>query len=88
MIFNPSSGPEKKHKTPEFLLLNVFYDFLKKELIFHISDIFENNHLHIFPTIIVCVSFYVNMLDQTQYSLISPFLQLFFQYWCPLVVLS
>ena len=66
MISNPSTRLEKKHQTPEFLLMNDFYDFLK--LIFRISNIFKNNQLHILK------SLYVSMLDQTQYSLISQFL--------------
>ena len=66
---------------PEFLVINDFFMiFLKKGLFSTFSDIFENNRLQ--TNIIVCVLFYVNMQDQTQLSLNSPFfLQLFFQDW-------
>ena len=38
----------KKHQTPEFLLINDFYDFKKnKSILSTFSDIFENNQLQI-----------------------------------------
>ena len=64
----------KKHQTPECLLMYVFDDFLNAHfphfLIFSKKSIAHTK-------IIVCVLFYVNMLDQTQYSLFSPFLNIY-----------
>ena len=60
----------EKHQTPEFLLMNDFYDFEKNTSFSSFSDIFENNQRHI---LYHCMH-YVNILDQTEYNLISPFL--------------
>ena len=69
VISNPSSRLEK-HQTSKFLLINNFYDRFKNAHFLHFQVFFLNNH----TKIIVCVLFYISILDQAQYSLISPFL--------------
>ena len=70
MITNPSCGLEK-HQTLDFLLMTDFYVFVFKSHFLHLHNFRKSSAPH--TKIIVCVLFYVTMLDQTQYSLISPF---------------
>ena len=74
VISNSSSWLEKTPSPLIFAYEQFFYDFLKKELIFRIFQYLKNNQLHnkSHTRIIVCVLFYVNMLDQSPYSSISP----------------
>ena len=86
VITNPSSRFEK-HQTLDFLLMTDFLGFFLNMnfCIFHYFRKWSAAH----TKIIVCLFFNVTMLDQTQYSLNSPFSNdTFIQAWCPLPVLT
>ena len=70
MITNSSSRLEKNTKYLFFCLRQIIYGVFLK-LISHFLIFSKKRAAHI--KIIVCVLFCVNMFDQTQYSLISPF---------------
>ena len=72
VITNPSSRLEK-HQTFDFLLMTDFlWFFLKKISISALYRYFRKSSAE-HTIIIVSVLFHMNMLDQTQHSLLAPF---------------
>ena len=86
VITNPSSRLEKTPNTWIFAY-DRFFKICFKKLIFHIFRYFrKSSAAH--TKIIVCVLFHVNMFDEAQCSLISPFYNGNFSRLCPLPVLT
>ena len=73
VITNPSSRLEK-HRTLDFLLRADFYELKKNQ--FLLFRCFRKSSAAHTKTI-VCVLSHVNMLDQTQYSVLAIFLTIF-----------